>query len=119
MFEKIKTPGLLALYSLATDLNERKDGELAFFKQWRNDLEHKFVVIHEQDTPKDLYGSYKMNEEIIMISEVDFIEHLEQLLQVTRSAIFSFVFCVREKGSQEKDTDGIYMQNIISRKDHF
>jgi tetratricopeptide (TPR) repeat protein len=119
IFEKIKTPGLLALYSLATDLNERKDGELAFYKQWRNDLEHKFVVIHEQETPKDIYGSYKINEKIIMISEADFIDHLEQLLQITRSAIFSFVFCVREKGNHESNPDGAYLRNTITRKDYF
>jgi tetratricopeptide (TPR) repeat protein len=119
IFESIKTPGLLALYSLATDLNERKDGELAFFKQWRNDLEHKFVVIHEQKTPNDLYGSYKITDKIIMISEAEFIEHLEQLLQITRSAIFSFVFCVREKGTQEKDPNSIYIQNTIDRKNYF
>ncbi|MEB0044116.1 MULTISPECIES: LA2681 family HEPN domain-containing protein [unclassified Pseudomonas] len=118
IFEKIKTPGLLALYSLATDLNERKDGELAFFKQWRNDLEHKFVVIHEQQIPNDLYGSHKMNNKVIMISEMEFIEHLEQLLQITRSAIFSFVFCVREKGNQESNPDELYIQNIIHRKDY-
>lgn len=119
IFERIKTPGLLALYSLATDLNERKDGELAFFKQWRNDLEHKFVVIHEQETPNDLYDSYKINDKIILISEVEFIAQLEQLLQITRSAIFSFVFCVREKGSHENNPDGIYIQNTINRKDYF
>ncbi|MBJ2221244.1 LA2681 family HEPN domain-containing protein [Pseudomonas sp. MF7453] len=118
IFESIKTPGLLALYSLATDLNERKDGELAFFKQWRNDLEHKFVVIHEQETPSDVYGSYKMNEKIIMISESEFIEHLEQLLQITRSAIFSFVFCIREKEDQEKNPNIAYAKTMIHRKDH-
>lgn len=117
-FEKIKTPGLLALYSLATDLNERKDGELAFFKQWRNDLEHKFVVIHESVDPIDIYDSFKSNDKIITIVESDFLEHLEQLLQITRSAIFSFVFCVREKGLQEKKNDGIYVQNTIGRKDY-
>jgi len=103
---------------LATDLNERKDGELAFFKQWRNDLEHKFVVIHESVDPIDIYDSFKSNDKIITIVESDFLEHLEQLLQITRSAIFSFVFCVREKGLQEKKNDGIYVQNTIGRKDY-
>ena len=46
-FEAVSNPGLLALYSIATDLNDRKDGEWAFFKTWRNDLEHKFVVVHK------------------------------------------------------------------------
>ncbi|ACE83393.1 LA2681 family HEPN domain-containing protein [Cellvibrio japonicus] len=116
-FEEIKTPGLLALYSLATDLNERKDGELAFFKQWRNDLEHKFLVIHQSATPADLYGSYNLKDKIIMISEDDFVSHLEHLLQITRSAIFSFVFCVREKGRHGKEDGAFYFPNPISSKD--
>lgn len=117
-FEKIKTPGLLALYSLASDLNERKDGELAFFKQWRNDLEHKFLVIHGAESPRDTYGSYRLSEKTIMIKESEFVEHLEQLLQITRSAIFSFVFCVREKGVREGGPEDVYLQNTITRKNY-
>lgn len=118
VFEKIKTPGLLALYSLASDLNERKDGELAFYKQWRNDLEHKFVVIYESGQAGDAYGSYKVVGEIVKVSESEFVDNLQQLLQLTRSAIFSFVFCVREKGMKEKNEDSVYLPNVIGRKDY-
>lgn len=45
LFDSNKSPGLIALYSIATDLNENKDGEWSFLKQLRNDLEHEFVVI--------------------------------------------------------------------------
>ena len=118
LFEGIKTPGLMALYSLATDLNERKDGELAFYKQWRNEFEHKFVVIHSEGKPIDVYESFQVNKEIVFISEADFVDHLEQLLQITRSAIFSFVFCVREEAEQDRDPEEIYIPRTIDWQDH-
>lgn len=115
-FEKIKTPGLLALYSIATDLNDRKFGELAFYKDWRNSLEHNFVVVHKHDVPSDLYNSYSFIDDITFIKEADFIEHLEQLLQLTRSAIFSFVFMVREKGLTSKQDGFHYFNNKIYKQ---
>lgn len=117
-FNKHKNPGLLALYSIATDLNEKKDGEWSFFKQWRNDLEHKFVVIHKSEMPSDIYNSYEFMDDMVFIKEEDFIEHLERLLQLTRSAIFSFVFAVRDKAINEKKDDAIYISNDIARKDN-
>jgi len=116
-FNKHKNPGLLALYSIATDLNEKKDGEWSFLKQWRNDLEHEFVVVHKSEKPSDIYDSYDFMKDMIFIKEEDFIEHLKRLLQLTRSAIFSFVFAVRDKAINEKKDDSIYIPNSIIRKD--
>ena len=116
-FDSIVNPGLLALYSIATDLNYRKEGEWAFFKQWRNDLEHKFVVVHKSDEPSDIYNSYSFMDGIIFIKEEDFIEHLKRLFQITRSAIFSFVFTVRDKAMKEKKEDGSYISISISKQD--
>ena len=99
-FEKIKTPALLALYSIATDLNDKKNGELAFFKEYRNNLEHKFMVIYKNKKPNN---SYKFKNDIIFVEESIFIKNLEQLLQLTRSAIFSFVFMVRETSLQKEE----------------
>ncbi len=115
-FNKIKNPGLLALYSIATDLNEKKDGEWAFLKSWRNDLEHKFLVVHKNECPNDMYKSYGFSEEIVFIKEGEFIYHLEQLFQITRSAIFSFVFAVRDKAISEHVENGIYIPMPIDRK---
>jgi hypothetical protein len=104
-FEAIKTPGLLALYSIATDLNEYKNGELSFFKQYRNDLEHKFVIIHESKNPDNIYATYGYFKDIVYIQEAEFTKHLELLFQLTRSAIFSFVFTVREHDSFDENTE--------------
>jgi tetratricopeptide (TPR) repeat protein len=116
-FNSIKSPGLLALYSIATDLNDRKGGEWSFLKDLRNDLEHEFVVIHKAETPSDIYKSYDFIDQIVFIQEKDFLNHLERLLQLTRSAIFSFVFAVRDKALKEKQDDKIYFPNSILRKD--
>ncbi len=115
-FESIKSPGLLALYSIATDLNEKGSGEWAFLKDWRNDLEHKFVIVHKGEKPSDVYGSYKMMNDMLFINEADFIYHYKHLLQLTRSAIFSFVFVVREKALKQKAEGGVYLPNIIQRQ---
>jgi hypothetical protein len=117
-FDAAANPGLLALYSIATDLNDRKDGEWAFYKQWRNDLEHKFVVVHKEDRPSDIYNSYDFMEGIIFIKEEEFIDHLLRLFQITRSAIFSFVFTVRDKAMKEKSGEALYIKNSIYRQDY-
>ncbi|TDM51379.1 LA2681 family HEPN domain-containing protein [Aliivibrio fischeri] len=101
--EAEKNLALLALYSIATDLNERKDGEWAFYKQWRNDLEHKFVIVQKNDIQSDVI-SENIADGVIIINEDEFVRHLKQLLQLTRSAIFSFVYAVKQK--HLKETNG-------------
>jgi len=117
-FNEHKNPGLLALYSIATDLNEKKDGEWSFLKKLRNDLEHEFVVVYKSEQPSDIYSSYEFMKDMVFIKEGEFIEHLERLLQLTRSAIFSFVFSVRDKAISEKKEDVMYSSNSILRKDY-
>lgn len=117
-FNSHKSPGLLALYSIATDLNDRKGGEWSFLKQLRNDLEHEFVVVHKTDSPSDVYKSYEFIKSIVFIKEDDFLNHLERLFQLTRSAIFSFVFAVRDKALDEKKDGRTYLPNSILRKDY-
>jgi len=117
-FNKHRNPGLLALYSIATDLNEKKDGEWSFLKKLRNDLEHEFVVVYNSEEPSDIYSSYEFMKDMVFIKEEEFIEHLRRLLQLTRSAIFSFVFTVRDKAISEKKDDALYSRNNILRKDY-
>jgi tetratricopeptide (TPR) repeat protein len=117
-FNSLKSPGLLALYSIATDLNDKKGGEWSFLKKLRNDLEHEFVVVHKTDNPSDIYKSYDFIKNIVFVKKDDFLDHLERILQLTRSAIFSFVFAVRDKALNEKKHDGVYLPNSILRKDY-
>ena len=114
-FEEIKTPALLALYSLATDLNDRKSGELSFYKDWRNDLEHNIVIVHEDSELLDLYNSYDYIGNLRLISESDFSRHFKVLLQIVRSAIFLFAFMVRADGRKGSE-DLLVVSNMLDWK---
>lgn len=107
-FQNIKNNGLVALYSIANDLNPSKmhKGELSFYKKWRNLLEHDFMIIHKNNFPEDLYGSYQgFKKQIEFVNEHEFLESLTHVLQLTRSAIFSFVFAVREYAKQNSPNE--------------
>ncbi|MDM1756492.1 MULTISPECIES: LA2681 family HEPN domain-containing protein [unclassified Acinetobacter] len=102
-FKNIKNPGLVALYSIANDLNSSKNntGELSFYKKWRNLLEHDLMIIHKNDSASDIYDSYQgFKNKITFVNEYEFQKSLIHVLQLTRSAIFSFVFAVREHSKQ-------------------
>ena len=86
--------------TIACDLNHKLEGELSFYKQWRNALEHSFVFVYENEKPESIEAS-TYYEEPVFISESEFIESTEHVLQLTRSAIFSFVFAVRIKAEKE------------------
>ena len=83
---------LTALFSIACDLN-KKNGEFGFYKTWRNRLEHGVLSITKENTKlpelDSLFSTYTNEEE--------FNQKSLHLLQLTRSAIFSFVFCIREE----------------------
>lgn len=99
-FEGLANVGLIGLYSIACDLNHHLKGELNFYKKWRNALEHSFVFVYENEKPESIEAS-TYYEEPVFISESEFVESTEHVLQLTRSAIFSFVFAVRIKAEKE------------------
>lgn len=91
----IKNIHLSALYCIACDLNTTT-GELKHFKDWRNKLEHKVLILkeetHEQDNIMQLFN----DKDFISVAELnDFRDKTLHLLQLTRAAIFSFVYCIR------------------------
>lgn len=108
-FDDIRDPGLLSLYSLATDLNERNQGEWHEFKRLRNALEHGFLVISHSEEFFDIFDSYGFSEKVEFIELQTFELMTKQLLQITRSAIFSFVFSFRVKGMESATQDGVTM----------
>jgi len=91
--------GLVALYSLATDLN-RVNGEWSHLKEFRNALEHGLLVLLEDE--RDELSSEAVPERIPskFMKTSEFRERTLQMLQFVASAIFSFAFCVREEGSR-------------------
>jgi hypothetical protein len=94
---KSKNPSLVALYSQATDL--RSNGEWALFKMWRNDLEHRFLILTEQAVPTDRWNARQGTFETRCITLGEFTERTLQLLQFARSAVFNFTYCVRHEAS--------------------
>lgn len=99
---------LIAIYSLICDLNG-KNGQFGFYKTWRNALEHHilFLVPESFDLSNDSTHTYiKMSE---------FKSSLRNLLQFTRSAIFSTVFAIIEDLRQKIPED---KNNLIEIKIH-
>ncbi|MBK0089386.1 LA2681 family HEPN domain-containing protein [Erwinia sp. S59] len=113
--DKANNKGLLGLFSIAMDLND-KNGELAFFRDWRNDLEHKLLVIHERGMLEDLYNSYGYFEDVKFIEKEEFEQHLLQLMKIVKSAIILFVFTVRIEGKRNESNDVLTITNTIERK---
>jgi len=96
---------LVALYSLATDLN-RAGGEWSHFKEDRNRLEHGLLLVLNNDAANmgnegraDLSG-------IDSVSAAEFVERTFRMLQFTVSAVFSFTFCVRIEGLKSLKVTG-------------
>lgn len=112
---KINNKGLFGLFSIAMDLND-KNGELAFFRDWRNDLEHKLLVIHEEGMLADLYNSYNFFDEVKFIEKEKFEQHLLQLMKIVKSAIILFVFTIRIEGKRNIPDDVLTITNTIERK---
>lgn len=102
---KIQNISLWALYTQAHDLNFAT-GEWGYYKKWRNLLEHNFMNLTSQENDiTDKLSVNKFNSFIERVEYDEFKERALHLLQFTRSAIFNFVFMVRNEGLKEKSRD--------------
>ena len=111
--DKIKNIHLNALYSIACDLNAT-NGELKEFKNWRNKLEHNLLILKDikSDEP-DILKIFKDEQFVAIVDIAEFTKKTLHLLQLTRSAIFSFVYCVRLQTIEHKnDNDNKNYYNI-------
>lgn len=95
---------LSAIYSIACDLNTR-NGQLKEFKMWRNNLEHKVLVLkNSKKLDLDPYQLY--DDDFIMVIDYEsFKSKTLHLLQLTRAAIFSFAYCIRLETIEEGGDD--------------
>lgn len=85
---------LTALYSIGSDLN-KDGGEFYFYKNWRNKLEHGVFSLRN-----DSIDRFNLLEEEVFSTFTnveEFSIKTLHILQLTRSAIFSFVFCARHE----------------------
>lgn len=98
-----ENPGLTALYSLATDINQ-KHGEWGFYKEWRNALEHNLLFLTDSTLREiDIFKVTDSYENAIRVDYSEFKNKALHLLQLVRSAIFYFVFMVRVEGFKLKE----------------
>lgn len=103
----IENFSLLALYSQATDLNSHS-GEWGNFKNWRNALEHELLILTRgSGKPLDIFKAMKSSRRIVSVDYGEFKDKAIHLLQLTRSAIFNFVFCVRTEGEKMLGKQGV------------
>ena len=105
--------GLVALFSLATDLN-RVGGEWSHYKENRNQLEHGIFLIRENEGEGAQQGNLVDLEGLKTVSVAEFIEANLRMLQFTASAIFSFAFCVRIEGLKAHNPKGA--QVVLGKK---
>jgi len=95
---------LYTLYSIACDLSETSEySAFKQYKQWRNLIEHEFFfLIDETANIEQVKRQLPPTAGLIKVDE--FKEKTHYMLQLCRSAIFSFVFFIRhESKSKEKD----------------
>lgn len=103
--KNIKNIHLNALYSIACDLNTQT-GELKHFKNWRNKLEHNLLILKDKNNfTHDVLNIFEDKEFIAVVDINDFNEKTLHLLQLTRAAIYSFVFCARLETIENKPKD--------------
>ncbi|MEZ2903305.1 LA2681 family HEPN domain-containing protein [Acinetobacter terrestris] len=102
---------LIAINSLICDLNE-KNGQFGFYKVWRNSLEHHILFL----VPDTFKLSNDSTHTYVKMS--DFENSLVNLIQFTRSSIFSTVFAILEDLRQKQPSDKENtMQITIHKKD--
>jgi len=98
---------LASLYSIAANLNPRT-GMLKEFKTWRNSLEHGVLELVSADSDYDTF-SFFIDDNFIKTVDIKLFEKkVVHLMQLTRSAIYSFVMCARTDkfNIREQDTSG-------------
>lgn len=112
ILEEKENFALIAINSIICDLNE-KNGEFGFYKKWRNALEHHilFLVPDTFELCNDSTHTY------VKISE--FENSLLNLIQLTRSAIFSVVFAIVEDLRQKEPDDKNTSIKITIHKKEF
>jgi hypothetical protein len=85
---------VLALYSAATDLSQA-GGEWRDFKQWRNELEHRMLLLVGSTQRVDPFGAFTGRFQVTRVPVGEFRDRALQLLRLTRAAVFNFAFLAR------------------------
>jgi len=112
----INNISLIALYTQATDLNS-KNGEWSIFKSWRNALEHnQLSLLCDKELGNNIFKIYELNPSLLRVDKKYFQNKTLHLLQFTRSAIFNFIFLVRNEGRKTPPKKGIDITHTFKFK---
>jgi tetratricopeptide (TPR) repeat protein len=112
--KEMRNPHLVALYSIANDFNS-KEGEFAFYKQWRNKLEHNNLILVDVNVDSDLNELFTDNTFVTKVSYSTFKEQALHLLQICCAAIYSYTYAIRTESLQKGDGE-IIVPFIIQPK---
>jgi tetratricopeptide (TPR) repeat protein len=102
---EIEGPGLVALYGLARDLNERDGGEWSRLKRYRNLFEHELCLIRKDSKSRDL-PPWLDDKDPPSIPYEQMKSDAADMLRFTRAAIFCFTFLVRSRSRGNIDGPG-------------
>jgi tetratricopeptide (TPR) repeat protein len=111
--------GLIGLLSIASDLFQKSGGEWSMLKEWRDLLEHRLLALTYGISDYDILKIYEGGRVAVRIPLDEFQDSCLRLLQLVRSAIFMFVYCVRVKANKEHDPDAITLPITMLKKNDF
>lgn len=111
--------GLIGLLSIASDLFQKSGGEWSMLKEWRDLLEHRLLALTYGHTDFDILKIYEGERSAVKIPIDAFEDSCLRLLQLVRSAIFMFVYCVRVKANMEHDPEAIIVTMTMLKKNDF
>jgi hypothetical protein len=121
-WKKINSIGkfpLYALYYQAQELNYN-NGQWKQFKDWRNTLEHGYLfLVTDANNIQDPYDTLESEIKITVVNYDEFKEKTKHLLQFTRSAIFNYVFCIRQEGisnSESYKKDSFMIPQVLHKR---
>lgn len=90
---------LVSLESLSIELfHQNPNATLEEYKTWRNDIEHNFFYLSRSKT-NEIIKIPELNhlKNVTIVNIDNFSSRTEHLLQISRSAIFTLVFLIREE----------------------
>jgi hypothetical protein len=91
---QMSNAGLVALYGLARDMSEQKDGEWSHLRRYRNLFEHSLCLVRKDTAPEDLPPWFD-GEPLPSVSRRQMRADAADMLRFTRAAIFYFALLVR------------------------
>ena len=91
---QISNAGLVALYGLARDMSEQKEGQWSHLRRYRNLFEHSLCLVRKDNAPEDLPPWFD-GEPLPSVSRRQMRADAVDMLRFVRAAIFYFALLVR------------------------